>query len=65
MLTGSVAQGNSRTVQFVARDRKRRSIRLGKVTGCYVAVPPDPTEEEMEGIWATLRGLTQDAAGRK
>lgn len=25
----------------------------------YVAVPPDPTEEEMEGIWATLRGLTR------
>jgi hypothetical protein len=24
----------------------------------YIAVPPDPTEEEMEGVWATLRGLT-------
>ena len=29
----------------------------------YVTVPPDPTEEEMEGTWATLRGLTQDKAG--
>ena len=25
----------------------------------YIAVPPDPTEEEMEGIWATLRELTK------
>ena len=25
----------------------------------YVAVPPDPTEKEMEGIWAKLRGLTR------
>ncbi len=24
---------------------------------------PDPTEEEMEGVWTTLRGLTQDTAG--
>jgi hypothetical protein len=24
----------------------------------YVAVPPDPTDEEMEGVWPTLRGLT-------
>ena len=31
----------------------------------YIAVPPDPTEKEMEGVWATLRGLTQDAAGPK
>jgi hypothetical protein len=28
----------------------------------YVAVPPDPTEKEMGGVWATLRGLTQDTA---
>ena len=26
-----------------------------------VAVPPDPTDEEMEGVWATLRGLTRQA----
>ena len=29
----------------------------------YIAVPPDPTEKEMEGIWATLRGLRQVAPG--
>ena len=29
----------------------------------YVAVPPDPTDEEMVGVRATLRALTQDAAG--
>jgi hypothetical protein len=27
----------------------------------YVAVPPDPSEEEVEGIWATLRDLTRDS----
>lgn len=31
---------------------------LGIDEDYYIAVPPDPTEEEMEGIWATLRGLT-------
>jgi len=25
----------------------------------YVAIPPDPTDEEMEGVWATLLGLTR------
>ncbi len=24
----------------------------------YIAVPPDPTDEEMVGVWATLRKLT-------
>ena len=28
----------------------------------YVAVPPDPTDVKMKGVWATLRGLTQVAA---
>jgi hypothetical protein len=27
----------------------------------YVAVPPDPSEKEVEGIWATLRDLTRDS----
>jgi hypothetical protein len=26
----------------------------------YVAVPPDPTDEEMEGIWKTLHELTRN-----
>ena len=25
----------------------------------YIAVPPDPTDSEMEGVWATLRGLRE------
>jgi hypothetical protein len=29
----------------------------------YVAVPPDPTDEEIKGVWAKLRRLTQNAAG--
>ncbi len=29
----------------------------------YITVPPDPTEEEMEGVWATLRRLTQGTVG--
>ena len=33
------------------------------LVACYVAVPPDPTDKQMEGVWATLRTLTQDAAG--
>ena len=36
---------------------------LGIDEDYYVAAPPDPTEREMEGIWATLRTLTQNAAG--
>ena len=28
--------------------------------GYYVAVPPDPTEKEMEGINAALRVMTRD-----
>jgi len=32
---------------------------LGIDEDYYVTVPPDPTDEEMEGVWATLRGLTQ------
>jgi hypothetical protein len=32
---------------------------LGIDEDYYVAVPPDPTDDEMEGIWATLRALTQ------
>jgi len=36
---------------------------LGIDEDYYVAVPPDPTDEEMKGVWATLRGLTQEAAG--
>jgi hypothetical protein len=31
---------------------------LGIDEDYYIAVPPDPTDEEMEGIWATLRKLT-------
>ena len=36
---------------------------LGIDEDYYVAVPPDPTDEEMKGVWATLRGLTREAAG--
>ena len=32
---------------------------LGIDEDYYVAVPPDPTDEEMKGVWATLRGLTK------
>jgi hypothetical protein len=32
---------------------------LGIDEDYYVAVPRDPTEEEMEGILVTLRGLTR------
>jgi len=35
---------------------------LGIDEDYYVAVPPDPTDLEMEGIWAMLRGLTQNAS---
>ena len=28
----------------------------------YIAVPPDPNDKEMEGIWATLQGLTKDGS---
>jgi hypothetical protein len=38
---------------------------LGIDEDYYIAVPPDPTDEEMEGVWAALRGLTQDTAGPK
>ncbi len=38
---------------------------LGIDEGYYVAVPPDPTDEEMKCVWAKLRGLTQEAAGPK
>ncbi len=31
---------------------------LGIDEDYYVAVPPDPTDDEMECVWATLRGLT-------
>jgi hypothetical protein len=33
---------------------------LGIDDDYYIAVPPDPTEKEMEGIKAVLRGLTRD-----
>jgi len=36
---------------------------LGIDEDYYVAVPPDPTDEEMKSVWATLRGLTREAAG--
>ena len=36
---------------------------LGIDEDYYIAVPPDPTEEEMEGVWATLRRLTQGTVG--
>ena len=36
---------------------------LGIDEDYYIAVPPDPTDEEMEGVWATLRKLTQGTAG--
>jgi len=32
---------------------------LGIDEDYYIAVPPDPTDEEMEGVWATLLGLTK------
>ena len=32
---------------------------LGIDEDYYVAVPPDPSDEEMAGVLATLRGLTQ------
>jgi hypothetical protein len=32
---------------------------LGIDEDYYVTVPPDPTDVEMEGVWATLVGLTQ------
>ena len=35
---------------------------LGIDEDYYVAVPPDPTEEEMESVWTTLRGLTEDGS---
>ena len=35
---------------------------LGINKDYYVAVSPDPTEEEMEGIRATLRALTRDTS---
>jgi hypothetical protein len=38
---------------------------LGIDEDYYVAVPPDPTDEDMEGVWATLRSLTRDAAEPK
>ena len=38
---------------------------LGIDEDYYVAVPPDPTDEEMKGVWATLRGLTRDTPGPK
>jgi hypothetical protein len=31
---------------------------LGIDKDYYVAVPPDPTDEEMKGVWKTLRELT-------
>jgi hypothetical protein len=31
---------------------------LGIDEDYYVAVPPDPSAEEMEHVWAALRGLT-------
>ena len=48
-----------------ADPRASREVKkmLGIDEDYYVAVPPDPTDREMEGIWATLRGLTQDAPG--
>jgi hypothetical protein len=33
---------------------------LGIDKDYYVAVPPDPTDEEMEGIWKTLHELTRN-----
>ena len=48
---------------------QRLVVRVKKLLGIdedyYVAVPPDPTAEEMEGVLITLKGLTQDAAGPK
>ena len=38
---------------------------LGIDEDYYVAVPPDPTDEEMEAILAKLRALTQNTAGPK
>jgi hypothetical protein len=35
---------------------------LGIDEAYCIAAPSDPTDEEMEGVWATLRGLTQGTA---
>ncbi|MEI8371278.1 MAG: hypothetical protein WCJ35_00425 [Planctomycetota bacterium] len=44
-----------------ADPRAGRAVKelLGIDEDYYIAVPPDPTEEEMKGVWATLRGLTK------
>ena len=34
-------------------------VLLGIDEDYYVAVPPDPTDVEVEGVWTTLLGLTQ------
>jgi len=44
-----------------ADPRAGRAVKelLGIDEDYYIAVPPDPTEEEMKGVWVTLRGLTK------
>ena len=47
---------------FPNRDPKAgRAVKelLGIDEDYYIAVPPDPTDEEMKGVWATLRGLAK------
>jgi len=44
-----------------------RESRAGKAlmridTDYYTAIPPDPTEEEIEAVWTALRALTPDTA---
>lgn len=50
-----------------ADPRASRAVKkmLGIDEDYYIAVPPDPTDDEMEGILATLRGLTGDGAEPK
>jgi hypothetical protein len=38
---------------------------LGIDPDYYVAVPPDPSHEELDAIWATLRELTRSASRRR
>ena len=47
-----------------ADPRASRAVKavLGIDRDYYIAVPPDPTQQEMDGICATLRALTQNPA---
>jgi hypothetical protein len=68
VLIGSLADGvlwdedwKEAGVQLDADPAAGRAVKevLGIDEDYYIAVPPDPTDEEMEGVWATLRELTK------